>query len=148
MNATKTTKVKRQQTTEELRAAMNKLVEYQNAIERAKESMGIPESERDRWFAVFYDPARVTTAGLLKYHQKISALRPTRLAGRQAGKVYVSPDVALAVYEVKDRGMKWDKIARTVLNEPIPSDPAARERLRGKVRYLAGVGLRLSRKKK
>ncbi len=39
------------------------------------------------------------------------------------------------------------QVARKILSVTIPSDPKARERLRGKIRYLNAVGLRLSRKK-
>lgn len=138
-------KQEKRQSPEEMRAVFRQMAEYAKALGRLKEVAGIPEGALPLW----YDRSSITASRLLNYyHRKIRPLRPLRPAGRQAGKVYVSPDLALAVYEAKDRGMKWEKIARAVLEETIPSDRKARERLRKRVEYLAGVGLRLSRKKK
>jgi hypothetical protein len=65
----------------------------------------------------------------------------------KSGKPSVDPGLALRVYQAKLDGQNWQQVARRVLHEPIPTDPKARERLRGRIRYLEAIGLRLYRKK-
>lgn len=83
------------------------------------------------------------------------SLRPARPVGRPhgaekpkgSGKKPVDPEDARRVYQCTQDGLDLWQAARKVLRVTIPSDPKARERLRGKLRHLLAVGTRLAQKK-
>lgn len=101
-------------------------------------------------------PAERRTA-LQEFGRIIDAYQPAGKPGRppgtpkpeKSGKARVSPDLARAVYQAQQLdGIKdWKQIARAVLKVSLPSDPRARERLRGRIRHLAYVGRLLYRLK-
>lgn len=104
---------------------------------------------------ILADVEGATPAHFMRIASYFRSLKPARPVGRpkgpakppESGKPPVNPELALRVYQCTLDGMKWQEIAPKVLHTPIPSDPKARENLRGRIRYCAAVGARLYRKK-
>lgn len=67
---------------------------------------------------------------------------------RRSGRPSLPDPLARAVYQAKADGKTWSQIAREVLRVSVPSDPKARNRLRGRIDRLYLRGARLASKKR